>query len=99
MRNHSRNLILPRAPKPTDRRQTLAQIVKDPRFSKTSFEASGSKWPQFWQSDDWYLLHDNSPAYRSQLVKELFAKTRINVLPCSPYSPDVTPCDICLLPS
>ncbi|GFX77473.1 hypothetical protein TNCV_1743721 [Trichonephila clavipes] len=28
---------------------------------------------QFWQIDDWYLLHDNAAAHRSQLVKEFLA--------------------------
>ncbi|GFV45050.1 hypothetical protein TNCV_907971 [Trichonephila clavipes] len=30
-------------------------------------ESIRRKWPQFWQKDDWYRLHDNSPAHRSQL--------------------------------
>ncbi|GFW08589.1 hypothetical protein TNCV_2776101 [Trichonephila clavipes] len=51
-------------------------------------ESIRRKQPQFWQNDDWYLLHDNSPAHRSQLVKEFLAKTRINMLPHPPYSPD-----------
>ncbi|GFT85010.1 putative mariner transposase [Trichonephila clavipes] len=57
------------------------------------------KWPQFWQSDDWYFLHDNAPAHRSQLVKDFLAKTRTNTLPHLSYSPDIALCDICQFPS
>ncbi|GFX16831.1 hypothetical protein TNCV_2518091 [Trichonephila clavipes] len=28
-------------------------------------ESIHCKWPQFCQSDDWYLLRDNAPAHRS----------------------------------
>ncbi|GFX48239.1 hypothetical protein TNCV_2920561 [Trichonephila clavipes] len=47
-------------------------------------ESIRRKWPQFWQSDDWYHLHDNAPTHRSQLVKDFLAKTRTNVLPHPP---------------
>ncbi|GFT70043.1 hypothetical protein TNCV_4689981 [Trichonephila clavipes] len=30
-------------------------------------ESIRRKRPQFWLSDDWYILHDNVPAHRSQL--------------------------------
>ncbi|GFT26082.1 mariner Mos1 transposase [Trichonephila clavipes] len=57
------------------------------------------KWLQFWQSDECYLLHDNAPTHRSQLVKEFPAKTLSNVLPYSPYSPYLIQCDFYLFPS
>ncbi|GFT25121.1 hypothetical protein TNCV_180191 [Trichonephila clavipes] len=57
------------------------------------------KRPQFWQSDDWYLLHDNALAHRSQLGKEFLAKTRTNVLPDPPYSLDLVSCGICMFSS
>ncbi|GFV67304.1 hypothetical protein TNCV_3670591 [Trichonephila clavipes] len=38
---------------------------------------------QFWQRDDWNILHKNAPAHRSQLVKEFLAETRLDVLPHS----------------
>ncbi|GFV00544.1 hypothetical protein TNCV_3645221 [Trichonephila clavipes] len=60
---------------------------------------------KFWQSDHWYLMHDNATTYRSQLVKEFLAKTRSNFLIDNlltrypPYSPDLTPCGFYLFPS
>ncbi|GFV25090.1 uncharacterized protein TNCV_1006841 [Trichonephila clavipes] len=54
-----------------DRRQTVEEIAEATHFSKTSFEVINSL-PQFWQSDDWYLLYDNAPAHRSQLKKDIF---------------------------
>ncbi|GFT58473.1 mariner Mos1 transposase [Trichonephila clavipes] len=47
------------------------------------------KRPQFWQSDNWYILYNNAPAHGSQWVKEFHAKTRTNVLPHPLYSPDL----------
>ncbi|GFW98467.1 hypothetical protein TNCV_3790981 [Trichonephila clavipes] len=47
------------------------------------------KRPEFWQIVDWYLLHDDVPAHRSQSVKQFLAKTRTYVLPHPPYSPDL----------
>ncbi|GFV58737.1 hypothetical protein TNCV_3730751 [Trichonephila clavipes] len=38
------------------------------------------KRPQLRQSDDWYPLHGNTPAHRSQLVKGFLTKTRTDVL-------------------
>ncbi|GFT98517.1 mariner Mos1 transposase [Trichonephila clavipes] len=67
----------------TSRRRRLRQSIRHKR-------------PQFWQSDDWYLLHDNAPGHRSQLVKEFLAKICTNVLPHPPYSLDIAPRDICL---
>ncbi|GFT00546.1 hypothetical protein TNCV_141041 [Trichonephila clavipes] len=55
--------------------------------------------PQFWQSSDWYLLHDSAPAHRSQLVKEFLTKTRSNALPYTPYSSDLAQCDFYRFPS
>jgi len=47
-------------------------------------ESIRRKRPQFWQSGDWYLLHDNAPAHRSQLVTQFLAKTHTTVLPHPP---------------
>ncbi|GFT49649.1 hypothetical protein TNCV_3367881 [Trichonephila clavipes] len=49
------------------------------------------KRPQFWQSDDCYLLHDNSPSHRSQLVEEFLAKIRTKVLPYTPLCDQTYP--------
>ncbi|GFW77084.1 hypothetical protein TNCV_2725141 [Trichonephila clavipes] len=39
------------------------------------------KSPQFWQSDYCYLLYDNTPAHRSQLVQVIITKALTIVLP------------------
>ncbi|GFX64993.1 hypothetical protein TNCV_451311 [Trichonephila clavipes] len=57
------------------------------------------KRPQFWQSDYWYLMHDNAPTHRSQLVKEFLAKARTDLLPYPLNSPDLIPCDLYQIPS
>ncbi|GFU83222.1 hypothetical protein TNCV_3738331 [Trichonephila clavipes] len=63
-----------------DRRQTLEQIVEVTHFSKTSFEGiHRHKQPQCWQSDDWYLLHDNAPTHRSQLGRRFVSSDEIKV--------------------
>ncbi|GFW06734.1 mariner Mos1 transposase [Trichonephila clavipes] len=62
-------------------------------------ESIRRKRPQFWQSDDWYLLLDNSPAHRSQLVKKFLAKTRTSMLPHPQYSQDLAPWDFYIFPS
>ncbi|GFW91443.1 hypothetical protein TNCV_3376091 [Trichonephila clavipes] len=46
--------------------------------------------PQFWKNDDWYLLHDNAPTYRSNLIKEFFFKTHICIPPIHQTLPRVT---------
>ncbi|GFW18259.1 hypothetical protein TNCV_4007981 [Trichonephila clavipes] len=78
-----------------NRHQTLEQTSRR-RCLRESIRFKGF---QFWQSDDWNLLHDKTPAHRSQLVKEFLAKTRTNVLPHPLYSPYLALCDICLFPS
>ncbi|GFV74054.1 uncharacterized protein TNCV_1924221 [Trichonephila clavipes] len=62
-------------------------------------ESIRRKWAQCWQSDDWYLLHDNAPAHRSQLVNEFLARTLTDVLPHLPYSLVLAPCDCCMFPT
>jgi histone-lysine N-methyltransferase SETMAR len=46
---------------------------------------------------NWLLLHDNAPAHRSVFVREELAKQQVTVLPHSPYSPDLAPCDFFLI--
>ena len=39
------------------------------------------------------LLHDNAPAHTSATVTAFLKKEKVTVLPHSPYSPDLAPCD------
>ncbi|GFW63507.1 hypothetical protein TNCV_401731 [Trichonephila clavipes] len=57
------------------------------------------KRPQFWQCDDWYLLHDNAPAYQSHLLKVFLTKIYTKVLPKPFLFTRLKPCNICLFPS
>ena len=44
------------------------------------------------------LLHDNAPAHTSAIVTAFLKKEKVTVLPHSPYSPDLAPCDFFLFP-
>ena len=46
--------------------------------------------------NNWLLLHDNTPAYRSVLVQEELARQQVTVLQHPPYSLYLTACDFCL---
>ncbi|GFW70951.1 hypothetical protein TNCV_190421 [Trichonephila clavipes] len=41
-------------------------------------ESVRRKRPQFWQNDDWYLLHDNRLAHQYQLGRRFVASDKIN---------------------
>jgi transposase len=49
-------------------------------------------------ADDWVLHHDNAPAHTALSIREFLAKKNFPVLPHSPYSPDLAPCDFYLFP-
>ncbi|GFT52129.1 hypothetical protein TNCV_4505011 [Trichonephila clavipes] len=76
-----------------DHYQTFKQIFEATHFSRESLRR---KRPQFWLSDDWYLLHDKAPAHRCHLEKEFLAITRTDVFPQLSYSPDLASCNIYL---
>ncbi|VEN48760.1 unnamed protein product [Callosobruchus maculatus] len=56
------------------------------------------KRPDLWKNKHWLLHHDNGPAYTSLLVREYLAKNNTVMVPQSPYSPDMAPCDFLLFP-
>jgi len=49
-------------------------------------------------ADEWVLQHDNAPAHTALSIREFLAKKIIPVLPHTPHSPDLTPCDFYLFP-
>jgi histone-lysine N-methyltransferase SETMAR len=51
-----------------------------------------------WRTDSWFPLHDNAPAHRSVLVKDIITKNNVATLEQSPYSPDLAPADLYLFP-
>ena len=40
----------------------------------------GSKCPEKWRTNSWFLLHDNAPAHKSILVKDFLAKNNVTTL-------------------
>ena len=43
-------------------------------------DAVRRKLPGKWRTKSWFLLHDNAPAHRSVLVKDLLAKNNLTTL-------------------
>lgn len=49
-------------------------------------------------ADDWKLHHDNAPAHTTFLVIHFPADSKVPTVPHLPYSPDMAPPDLFLLP-
>ena len=49
-------------------------------------------------SGDWFLHHDNAPAHTALSVQQFLAINNMTVIPYTSYSPDLVPCEFCLLP-
>ena len=47
----------------------------------------------------WHFYQDNAPVHNSILVTDYLTKMGIKTVPHPPYSPDLAPCDFCLLPN
>jgi hypothetical protein len=54
--------------------------------------------PEFHNSKDWFLLHDNAPAHTASDVACFLARKRVTVLHHPSYSPDLAPADFFLFP-
>jgi hypothetical protein len=54
--------------------------------------------PELWRQKNWLLHHDNAPSHTFFFTKEFFTKNNITVVPHSPYSHDLGPCDFYLFP-
>ncbi|GFT20121.1 HTH_48 domain-containing protein [Trichonephila clavipes] len=80
-----------------EQRCTLNSLSRSRCLGKTPIETFGMLTSDLRESRQ--LLDDNAPAHQSQLVKQFLVKTHTNVLPLSPYSPDLATCDIWLFPS
>ena len=61
-------------------------------------EAIRKKRPEWWKKNSWFLHHDNAPAHSSLLVRNFLAKNNSVIMPPSPYSPDLAPCDFFQFP-
>ena len=49
------------------------------------------------QSNEWFLLHDNAPSHNAAIVRKFLANRNVAVLHHPPYSPDLAPADYFLL--
>ena len=67
-------------------------------FLRRLRDAVGRKGPEKWRTNSWFLLHDNAPAHRSVLVKDILTKNNVTTLEHSPYFPDLTLDDFHLFP-
>ena len=56
------------------------------------------KRPALFKSAQWHFHQDNVPVNNSILVTDYLTKMGINIVPHTPYSPDVAPCDFWLFP-
>jgi hypothetical protein len=56
------------------------------------------KCPDKWKKNNWFLYHDNAPTHTSLIVQQFLTSRNITVIPHSPYSPDLAPCDFFLFP-
>ena len=56
------------------------------------------KKPEAWTNNTWMLHHDNAPAHASLLSLEFLTKHETTLVPQPPYSPDLPPCGIFLVP-
>jgi histone-lysine N-methyltransferase SETMAR len=53
--------------------------------------------PEFHNSKEWFLLHDNAPAHTAGVARFL-AREQVTVLRHPSYSPDLAPADFFLFP-
>lgn len=52
------------------------------------------------RKNSWFLHHKNVPSHMALILLEFLAKNAIHIVPPPPYSysPDLVPCNICLVP-
>jgi len=53
---------------------------------------------EWWQNHDWLIDHDIVPAHMALRVQQFLATKNMAVVPNTPYSPDMAPCDFSLFP-
>ena len=61
-------------------------------------QAIRRKRPELCRDNSWILHHDNVPAHIALLIQQFLGKLKTAVMPQSPYSPDLAPCDFFLFP-
>jgi hypothetical protein len=51
-----------------------------------------------WQTNSWFLLHDNAPAHRLAFVMYFLTKKNVTTMEHPPYFPDLAAVDVYLFP-
>ena len=81
-------------------RNSLIQFTRAKFMSHTLIrhfrDAVSRKRPEKWRTKSSFLLHDNAPAHRSVLVKDL-SKNNVATVQHPPYSPELVPADLYLV--
>ncbi|XP_032690622.1 uncharacterized protein LOC116853602 [Odontomachus brunneus] len=78
-----------------NRRITIREVADDIGIPFGSCQAIFS---DLWRNNSWQLHHDNAPTHTSLLVREFLARNNTVMMPQSPYSPNMGPCDFFLFP-
>ncbi|KOC61326.1 Putative uncharacterized protein FLJ37770, partial [Habropoda laboriosa] len=83
-----------------DRRMTCEMLSEELKISTPipPFTRIDRSAPEWYQSGQFFLLHDNVPSYTSITVSSFSAKKSVTVLTHPLYSPDLAPADYFLFP-
>ena len=61
-------------------------------------QATRLRMPELWANNSWFLHHDNVPLHTALVLREHFVKNSTHIVPQTPYSPDLAPCDFWVSP-
>ncbi len=56
------------------------------------------KRPELWSENLFVLQHDNVPSHQADSTQKFLEKNNMWLMPHSPYSPDLAPCDFFIFP-
>ena len=90
------NVEIVRALVRSDRRLTVRMIASELNLNHTTVHQILTE--ELAIADNWMLHHDNAPCHTAISVIEFLAKKGIPVVPQTPYSTDLSPCDFFLFP-
>jgi hypothetical protein len=78
-----------------DQRRTIHHIAEEMRM--VMGHANGF-WRKNWACTVSQFHNDNAPSHTSFLIQQFLAKYKMAVIPHSPYSPGLVPCDFFIFP-
>jgi hypothetical protein len=82
--------FVPRAQ--TNNGQFYLEVMKRLRVAERGNMSEGKR------NKTWMLHHDSTPAHTSLLHREVLPKHEMTVVPQLPYSPDLVPAEVSLVP-